>query len=202
MFLVVAGNIGAGKSSFVERYAATYGARPLLEAVAENPYLADFYADRSRWALASQVFFLQSRLAALKEAARGGDNIQDRSLYEDAEVFARNLHLEGSLDARDWATYSGLYNGLRSMLPVPDRVLYLRASVETLRRRIDQRGRAYEKDMPEAYLRGLNQLYEGWAQSFTVAPLVSIDTDQLDFVANEADFLKVARLVRPITVHS
>ncbi len=196
MHLVVAGNIGAGKSSFVARYAAAFGARPLYEAVAENPYLADFYADRPRWAFHSQVFFLQARLGSQPPLAGDGDVVQDRSLYEDAEVFARNLHLEGSLDARDWATYGALYQAVRGVLPVPDRVLYLRASVETLTARIAKRGRSFEQAIPPAYLRRLNELYDQWAAGFGAAPLITVDTDALDFVADEADFLRVALAAR------
>jgi deoxyadenosine/deoxycytidine kinase len=194
MYLVVAGNIGAGKSTFVERYAARFGAAPVAEAVVDNPFLAAFYGDRPRWAFHSQVFFLQSRLGGLARIA--GDAVQDRSLDEDANVFARNLFLEGSMSDAEWATYRSLFEAVRGMLPKPDRVLYLRARVPTLLARIARRGRAYEKNLPQSYLERLGELYDEWARGYREAPLVTVDTDALDVVNDQAAFERLAALAR------
>ena len=194
--LVVAGNIGVGKSSFVERYAARRGARPVFEAVDGNPYLADFYADRPQWAFHSQVFFLMARLKQQGELARlDGDIVQDRSVYEDAEVFAENLFREKSLTRRDYETYRGLYDGVRAVVTPPDLVLYLKAGVPTLTDRIDRRGRTFEAKIPDEYLARLNELYDQFAAGFRDAPVVTIDTDYLDFVRDAAAFDEILRSI-------
>lgn len=185
-FIAVAGNIGVGKSTLVERLTERLGWEPVYESVAENPYLSDFYADMPRWSFHSQVFFLARRLRQHHGLLRNGrSTIQDRSVYEDAEIFARNLHEQGALSARDWACYYDLYETLAALLPPPHLVVYLQASVETLQRRIAQRGRAYERNISADYLHRLNRLYDDWVGRFTVSPVLTVETDRLDYVQHD-----------------
>jgi deoxyadenosine/deoxycytidine kinase len=186
--LVLAGNIGAGKSTLVALLAERLGFRPCYEPVSENPYLSDFYADMPRWAFHSQAFFLAHRLRAHRELMQDPRSVvQDRSVYEDAEVFARNLHVQGALNGREWSTYRGLYESVIELLPVPDLVVYLRASPATLRERIKRRGRAFEAAIPDDYLAGLNRLYEDWIDGYRLAPVLIVPADRLDFVAEARD---------------
>ncbi|GAB1484561.1 deoxynucleoside kinase [Treponema sp.] len=192
-YLVLAGNIGVGKSTLVELLSDKLGFTPYYEPVTENPYLADFYADMPRWAFQSQVFFLSHRIKshrALMEDSRSV--VQDRSIYEDAEVFAHNLFRQGSMSSRDWVSYQELYRSLISLLPAPDLVVYLRASVPTLKKRIVRRGREIEAAIPDSYLEGLNGLYEEWIDSFSLAPVLIVPCDRLDFVAESKDFQEIA----------
>ena len=196
-YLVLAGNIGAGKSTLVSLLAEKLDFAPYYEPVAENPFLKDFYADMKRWAFHSQVFFLTSRAKGHRDlVADPRSVVQDRSLYEDAEVFARNLFVQGSMGAEEWATYQELYRTLASILPPPDLVIYIRASVTTLRNRIAKRGRDFETNIPDAYLQGLNALYEEWIQSFTLAPVLTIPGDRLDFVDDSHDLDCIVNTVR------
>ncbi len=195
-FVVLAGNIGAGKSTLVRLLCAMLGWKPYYEPVTENPFLSDFYRDMSRWAFHSQVFFLSHRVRS--HAVLMADPypvVQDRSLYEDAEVFARNLFLHGRLTEREWATYQELYRTVSSLLPAPDLVVYLRASVPTLRRRIDQRGRGFEAGITDAYLSELNELYEQWIERFSLCPVLSVPGDTMDFVAQSRDLESIAAAV-------
>ena len=187
-YLVLAGNIGAGKSTLVGLLAERLGFSPYYEPVAENPYLVDFYADMPRWALQSQLFFLTHRVRshrALMEDTRSV--VQDRSIYEDAEIFARNLYEQGSMTERDWNTYRNLYRTLIDLLPAPDLVVYLKASVPTLRKRIALRGREMEASIPDSYLEGLNRLYEEWIDGFELSPALVVPCDRLDFVTESKD---------------
>lgn len=196
-YIVLAGNIGAGKSSLVALLSERLGFRPYYEPVAENPFLEDFYADMERWAFSSQVFFLTHRTRSHRALMDDPSSVvQDRSLYEDAEVFARNLYERGSMSRRDWDTYRELYLTLTTLLPHPDLVIYLRASVPTLKKRIAQRGRGFEADIPEAYLESLNRLYEEWIDSFTLAPVLVVPGDRLDFVEDTRDLDEIARTIR------
>lgn len=182
-FITVAGNIGVGKSTLVSLLAEKQGWLPVFEAVEENPYLADFYGDMPRWAFHSQVFFLSKRLRQHHALLQQEQSvIQDRSVYEDAEIFARNLYQQGAMNERDWACYYDLYQTMSVVLRPPHLMVYLRASVPVLRQRIHGRGRAYEQTISESYLGQLNQLYDGWAENFTLSPLLTIDTDKLDYV--------------------
>lgn len=186
-FITIAGNIGVGKSTLVALLAEKQGWSPVYEAVEENPYLADFYADMPRWSFQSQVFFLSKRLQQHHTLLQSRDSvIQDRSVYEDAEIFARNLYQQGAMIERDWLCYYDLYQTLAMMLPPPQLMVYLQADVGTLRRRIEQRGRAYEQGISEAYLSQLNALYEAWAENFTLCPVLIINTDKLDYVQYDA----------------
>ncbi|MEI8133004.1 MAG: deoxynucleoside kinase [Leptolinea sp.] len=182
-FIVVAGNIGVGKSTLVKMLCHALEWQPFYEPETENPYLADFYQDMARWSFQSQVFFLARRLQIHHQILHyNGSVIQDRSIYEDAEVFARNLNLQGNLSNRDYATYCSLYQTLVEFLPPPDLVIYLRASVETLTNRIALRDRDYEKSISPMYLEQVNQLYSKWIDGFTLCPVLTIPADELDYV--------------------
>jgi deoxyadenosine/deoxycytidine kinase len=196
-YVVLAGNIGVGKSTLVSMICERLGWEPYLEPVEENPYLGDFYRDMKRWAFHSQVFFLTHRARshrALMDLSR--PVVQDRSFYEDAEVFARAQFLRGSLSDRDWDTYKGLYQTLTTLLAPPDLVIYLRASVSTLRRRIAQRGRAIESTITDDYLEELNRLYEEWIQGFTVAPVLAVPADRLDYVKDSNAFQAIVETMQ------
>jgi len=186
-FIAVAGNIGVGKSTLVQLLANHLGWQPFFEPVGENPYLADFYRDMRAWSFHSQIFFLTRRLRSHRQLCDHPTSvIQDRTVYEDAEVFARNLYLQGHISDRDWGTYQELYQVLTVFLPPPDLVVYLRASSLTLRRRIALRGRDYEQQIRPDYLARLNDLYEGWIQTFTLCPVLTVPADNLDYVAHNS----------------
>ena len=196
-YVVLAGNIGAGKSTLVQMMCEKLDWEPYYEPVAENPYLQDFYADMKRWAFHSQVFFLTWRAQAhraLMDIPR--PVVQDRSFYEDALVFARALHVQGAISPRDWDTYCGLYRTLTTLLAPPDLVVYLRASVPTLRARIAMRGRGFEVGITDAYLDGLNTLYEEWIAGFELAPVLIVPADRVDFVKDAAQLESVIETVR------
>ena len=187
-YVVLAGNIGAGKSTLVSMICEELGWEPYYEPVAENPYLQDFYQDMRAWAFHSQVFFLTYRAQAhraLMDIPRAV--VQDRSFYEDAEVFARALHLQGAISERDWDTYRGLYRTLTTLLSPPDLVVYLRASVPTLQKRIALRGRQFEARISDEYLESLNRLYEEWIGGFSLSPVLIVPSDRLDFVKDSKD---------------
>ena len=184
-FVAVAGNIGVGKTTLVQKLCDNLDWTPFFEPESENPYLADFYQDMHAWAFHSQIFFLTRRLRAHKNLyLHPGSVIQDRSVYEDAEIFAHNLYQQQQIGERDYQTYQELYQVLVEFLPPPDLVLYIRASVPTLQHRIKQRGREYEEQIDPAYLEQLNLLYEQWIEDFSLCPVLTIPGDDLDFVAN------------------
>ncbi|MBI5301836.1 MAG: deoxynucleoside kinase [Chloroflexi bacterium] len=184
-FIAVAGNIGVGKSTLVTMLCERLGWEPCFEGVADNPYLKDFYANMRAWSFHSQIFFLARRLRDLRGLMDFPRTVvQDRSVYEDAEIFAKNLYRQGHIAVREWKTYRELYEALIALLPAPDLVIYLRASVPTLTQRIAQRGREYEKNIATEYLTQLNMLYEEWIQEFDRAPILIVPADRIDFVAN------------------
>ena len=184
-FVAVAGNIGVGKTTLVQKLCDNLGWTPFFEPERENPYLPDFYKDMQTWAFHSQVFFLTRRLRAHKNlCVHPGSVIQDRSVYEDAEIFAHNLYRQKQIGERDYQTYQELYQALVEFLPPPDLVLYLRASIPTLQERIKQRGRDYEEEIDPNYLTQLNLLYDHWIDDFSLCPVLTIPGDDLDFVAN------------------
>lgn len=190
--VVLAGNIGAGKSTLVQMMCERFGWKPYYEPVTQNPYLEKFYSDMKRWAFHSQVFFMTHRVKAHHALSDDPHSVvQDRSIYEDAEVFARNLYLGGQMDADDYATYRELYTLFTRLLPVPDLVVYLQVSVETLQKRIAKRGRNYEGTIPDEYLEGLNRLYEEWIGSFDLAPVLTVPGDKLDYVAKSRDLHRI-----------
>jgi deoxyadenosine/deoxycytidine kinase len=195
-FVAVAGNIGVGKSTLVSMLCSRLGWQPFFEPVGENPYLADFYHNMHQWSFHSQIFFLTRRLRSHRELLDHPTSaIQDRCVYEDAEVFAQNLYLQGLMDERDYSSYYELYRVLSEFLPPPDLVVYLRASVETLRQRIAHRGRDYERGITAEYLAQLNLLYEDWIANFSLCPVLTVPADALDYVAHPGHLDLVAQKV-------
>jgi deoxyadenosine/deoxycytidine kinase len=196
-FVVISGNIGVGKSTLVGLLAQRLGWTPFYEPNAENPYLADFYADMKRWSFHSQVFFLAQRVAQHKQLLeRGEPVVLDRSVYEDAEIFARNLSLRGEMNERDWQTYESLYRTMSSLLRPPDLVVYLRASVPALMQRIARRGRDYESRVSQNYIESLNMLYDEWARTFIASPVLTIETDALDVTTRIKDLHNVIEIIQ------
>ncbi len=188
-FVAVAGNIGVGKTTLVQKLSSKLGWTPFFEPERENPYLADFYNDMQTWAFHSQIFFLTRRLRSHKLlCSHPGSAIQDRSVYEDAEIFAHNLYKQHQISERDYQTYQELYQVLVEFLPPPDLVVYIRASVPTLKDRIQKRGRSYEEQIDPKYLDQLNHLYEDWIDNFQLCPVLTVPGDDLDFVSNNGHF--------------
>jgi deoxyadenosine/deoxycytidine kinase len=182
-FILVAGNIASGKTSLTERLGARLGWRAAFESVDDNPYLADFYADMHQWSFHLQVFFLGHRAHQHLELAHGPESaIADRSIYEDAHIFARALYHLGNLSERDYRAYRQVFDQVVSGLPRPDLLLYLQAPVEVLMARIGQRGRAIERGITPDYLSLLETFYAEWIQAFELCPVLTIRTDDLDFV--------------------
>jgi deoxyadenosine/deoxycytidine kinase len=183
MYIAVAGNIGSGKSSLTQLLAERYALTPVFEAVDENPYLADFYADMGAYAFRSQIFFLGKRLEQhLREVNAGSRVIQDRTVFEDAAIFAQNLHQQAFIDQRDWETYQKLYTGISPALRVPTLTVYIKCSLPTLEKRIARRGRGFEQKIKSAYLESLNALYSSFIESYTLSPVVVVPGDELDFI--------------------
>jgi deoxyadenosine/deoxycytidine kinase len=196
VYVAVAGNIGAGKSSLTRLLAQTFGLAPVYEAVEENPYLEDFYRDMKRYAFHSQMFFLGKRLEQhIIQVNPAQRVIQDRTIYEDAAIFARNLHEEGILSERDWRSYLQMYEAIRRTLRPPDLLIYLQASLPTLRSHIAQRGRSYEAGIEDAYLRRLNDLYHGWIEEYDLSELLVVPGDDFDFVRREDDREQLLEMV-------
>lgn len=188
MYLAIAGNIGVGKSSLTRILSERYRLKPIYEAVDENPYLEDFYRDMRKYAFHSQMFFLARRLEQhLSQVNPGERIIQDRTVYEDAAIFARNLHEEGQLDERDYRSYCRMYQAILGALRPPDLLIYLEAGLPTLKRQIALRGRAYESAIDDGYLARLNRLYGEWIEHYTLSELLVIPTDDLDFVNRAGD---------------
>lgn len=198
--IAVAGNIGAGKSSLVDWLGRHLGMVPFFEPHDENPYLADFYQDMRRWAFSSQLFFLIRRFQIHQkiESHQGAGRplVQDRTLYEDAEIFARHLHRQGYIDDRDFRTYQDLYLTLRSSLRPPDLMIYLRCPLRTLVKRIARRGRDFEQTIPRAYLKKLEVLYEEWFAGYNLSPTLVIETDRVDYIEHLFDRLEVIEAIR------
>ncbi len=195
-FIAVAGNIGVGKSTLSRLLCEFYLWEPFYEAVDDNPYLADFYRDMKTWAFHSQVFFLSRRLSHHRQIIeRPGTVVQDRTVYEDAEVFARNLYEQGAMSARDYGSYRELYETVIGIIPPPDLVIYLQASVPTLLERIRKRGRDYEQNISTGYLERLNGYYQEWMDSFKLCPVLTVPTDDLDFVSNGRHLAQISARV-------
>ncbi len=195
-FIAVAGNIGSGKSSLTTMLGKHFSWKPYFESVEDNPYLADFYGDMKRWSFHLQIYFLSHRFINHKQIVESPESvIQDRSIYEDAEIFARNLHEIGNMDDRDYSNYVALYHVMMEYLRPPDLMIYLRASVDTLKKQISKRGRSYEQTIKREYLEQLNRHYESWIKNYTLGPLLVIESDGLDFVHDDKDFHYVEKLV-------
>lgn len=203
--IAVAGNIGAGKSSLVDWLSKHLGMVPFFEPHDENPYLADFYQDMHRWAFQSQLFFLIKRFQIHRKiaehspstlGARAAALVQDRTLYEDAEIFARHLHRQGYIDDRDYQTYQDLYLTLRKELRPPDLMIYLRCPLRTLVKRIARRGRDFERAIPRAYLKQLEVLYEEWFAAYDLSPTLVVETDRIDYIEHLFDRLELVEAVQ------
>ena len=181
--IAIAGNMGSGKSTLVEFLSHTYGVVPFYEPNDENPYLADFYKDMKRWAFQSQLYFLSNKFRLHQELDRQpGVVALDRTIFEDAEIFATALHQMRKISKRDWQTYRGLYDAILDAIRPPDLMIYLRCSMRTLRQRIKLRGRKMEQDVPLAYLKRLDRLYEAWIASYAMSDVLVLETDKLDYI--------------------
>jgi len=195
-FIAVAGNIGSGKSSLTGILSARFGWTPYFESVEDNPYLSDFYADMKRWSFNLQVYFLSNRFRSHKAITEGPSSvILDRAIYEDAEIFARNLYEIGNMEQRDYENYVALYEVMTEYLRPPDLLIYLRAGVDTLVRQISLRGRDFEQSIRREYLEQLNRHYEGWIDRYTKGPLLVIESDSVDFVKREEDLENVVGMI-------
>ena len=187
-YVAIAGNIGAGKSSFLEFLNTQYELKPVFEPNDENPFLEDYYADMARWGFHSQVYFLAAKLALHRTLHdHVGHVAQDRTIWEDAEIFARHLGRVGIMSEREDRTYRLMYESVQAELRPPDVMIYLRCSVRTLRRRIRSRGRAMEADIPVKYLKALHVLYEDWFERYDLSPKIVFETDKLDPVTDLVD---------------
>lgn len=188
MHIAIAGNIGAGKTTLTKLLAKNFNWKAQFEAVDNNPYLDDFYNDMEKWSFNLQIYFLGSRFSQVKEIRESGENIiQDRTIHEDAHIFASNLHDMGLLQTRDYENYLTVFNLMNSFVQAPDLLIYLRASIPTLVKQIQQRGRDYESSISIEYLNRLNEKYESWVKSYDEGKLLIIDVDDLDFVNNPED---------------
>ena len=180
--------MGSGKSTLVDFLQVRFGVTPYFEPNEKNPYLTEFYEDMRRWAFSSQIYFLQKKFALHLELEKEpGVVVQDRTIYEDAEIFAQNLHRMRILDKRDWQTYCELYESICTQLRPPDLLIFLRCSVRTVRQRIKIRARPEEQGISANYVRRLKNLYEQWYAQYTLSPTVVIETDRLDYVSNLVD---------------
>ena len=181
--IAIAGNIGAGKSTLVDFLTQTYGVEPFFEPNDDNPYLPDFYRDMKRWSFHSQLYFLSNKFRIHQELDRtAGVVVQDRSIFEDAEIFATALHDMRQMDDRDWNTYWDFYQTILRSIKPPDLMIYLRCSMRTLRRRIKLRGRDMEQDISLSYLKRLDRLYENWIASYQLSEVLVLETDRLDYI--------------------
>lgn len=195
MYLAIAGNIGVGKSTLTQLLAQRYLLTPVYEAVNDNPYLEDFYKDMPRYAFHSQMFFLSERLEQHLKLINPGERIvQDRTIFEDANIFAKNLFVQGIMNLRDYQTYYKTFEAIVKTLRAPDLLIYLRASVETLQQRILQRGRNYEMQIPTDYLVALNKLYDEWIKTYSL-PKIVINCNEVDFVKHPDDLVTVFSLL-------
>ena len=195
MHIAIAGNIGSGKTTLTKMLAARYGWTPNFESVDFNPYLSDFYEDMSRWSFNLQVYFLNKRFKDVVDISKNQEVIiQDRTIYEDARIFAPNLHDMGLMSSRDFETYSDLFDLMMSLVKMPDLLIYLKSSIPNLVSQIQKRGREYEKTIRIDYLTGLNERYEQWISGYT-GHLLVIDADKYKFGNNPEDFEAVTNMI-------
>jgi deoxyadenosine/deoxycytidine kinase len=189
MHLAVSGNIGSGKTTLTEKLAKHYGWSAEFEAVDDNPYLPDFYEDMKRWSFHLQVYFLNSRFNQIKKIQESAiSTIQDRTIYEDAYIFAANLYKSNLLSERDYANYKSLFDSMIAHVKAPDLLIYLKADIPKLVGQIEKRGRSYETAMRIDYLKNLNSHYEEWIAGYKEGKLLIIDVNELDFVERASDF--------------
>ena len=197
--IAIAGNIGAGKSSLVEFLTRSYGIAPFYEPNSENPYLSDFYRDMKRWAFHSQMYFLASKFRIHQRLDRtAGVSVLDRTIFEDAEVFATALQQMRKINKRDWGTYQHFYRVILDAVRPPDLLIYLRCDMRTLRRRIRLRGRRMEQAIPLAYLKRLERLYEDWIGAYDMGELLVLDSGRLDYIHDMVDCLEVMERIEAV----
>ena len=195
-FIAIAGNIGAGKTELTRFLCRRYDIKPFFEPNEQNPYLADFYKDMKTWAYRSQLFFLAHKFRLQLELQdEPGTVVQDRTIYEDAEIFAKNLYRQRLIEARDFKVYSQFYRSITKALKPPDLMIQLSCPVRTLQRRIGLRGRAMEREIPVAYLRRLNRLYEDWFRRYDLSPVLRLETDHLDWLTDLVDRVDLFRKI-------
>jgi len=197
--IAIAGNMGSGKSTLVEFLSRTYDIAPFYEPNDENPYLADFYADMKGWAFQSQLYFLSNKFRLHQELDRqDGVVALDRTIFEDAEIFATALYQMRKISKRDWATYQGFYHAILDAIRPPDLMIYLRCSMRPLRKRIRLRGRAMEQDIPLSYLKRLERLYEDWIASYKMSDVLVLETDRLDYINDVIHRLDVMERIEAV----
>lgn len=195
MHIAIAGNIGSGKTTLTKMLAKRYGWTPRFEPVDNNPYLDDFYHDMNRWSFNLQVYFLNKRFKEVVEISQSDENIiQDRTIFEDAKIFAPNLHDQGYMSDRDFENYSDLFDMMMSLVKLPQLMIYIRSSIPTLVKHIEKRGRSFEKSIRIDYLTGLQQRYEDWIKNYK-GELIIIDGDKLSFEDTPEDFRKVTDMI-------
>ncbi|MBP5584497.1 MAG: deoxynucleoside kinase [Bacteroidales bacterium] len=196
MHIAIAGNIGVGKTTLTKMLAKHYGWEPNYEVVDDNPYLNDFYQDMKAWSFNVQISYLHSRLQNIMNIRNSGkDVIQDRTIYEDAYIFAPNLHGMKLMATRDFETYFSLFRQVEQLLQAPDLLIYLQASIPTLVKRIQCKGREYENAIRLDYLESLNRRYETWVKSYDLGKILVIDTDSINFIDNPEDFSKIVNKI-------
>jgi deoxyadenosine/deoxycytidine kinase len=197
--IAIAGNMGAGKSTLVDFLSRTYGVMPFYEPNEDNPYLPDFYKDMKRWSFHSQLYFLSNKFRLHLELDRASGVVAlDRTIFEDAQIFATALHEMKRMDDRDWETYWGFYQSILDAIRPPDLMIYLRCSMRTLRKRIKLRGREMEQDVPLAYLKRLDRLYENWIASYDMSEILILETDNLDYIHDLVHRLDVMERIEAV----
>lgn len=195
MHIAIAGNIGSGKTTLTKLLAARYGWTPRFKPVDNNPYLEDFYHDMNRWSFNLQVYFLNKRFKEVVEISKSTDTIiQDRTIYEDACIFAPNLHDQGYMSDRDFKNYTDLFNLMMSLVKKPQLMIYIRSSIPTLVKHIEKRGRDYEKSIRIDYLTGLQKRYDDWLSTYD-GELITIDGDKINFEDSKEDFRKITDMI-------
>ena len=197
--IAIAGNMGSGKSTLVDFLSRTYDVTPFYEPNDENPYLADFYKDMKSWAFQSQLYFLSNKFRLHQELDRQpGVVALDRTIFEDAEIFATALYQMRKISKRDWETYQGFYGAILDAIRPPDLMIYLRCSMRPLRQRIRLRGRKMEQDVPLAYLKRLERLYDSWIESYTMSDVLVLETDDLDYIHDLVHRLDVMQRIEAV----
>ncbi len=197
--IAIAGNIGAGKTSLVEFLTSTYNITPFYEPNDENPYLGDFYRDMKRWAFHSQLYFLSNKFRIHQQVDKTpGVVVQDRTIFEDVEIFATALHQMKQISNRDWDTYQDFYQSITASIKPPDLMIYLKCSIRTIRKRIKIRGREMEQDIPLSYLRRLDKLYENWINNYSMSKVLVIESDKLDYMCDFVDRLDVMQQIESL----